>query len=204
MTTAGSFFEFEVLQAVRGELYTIKRDEWLASVPHLEERLEPYLESGAWREAVFARILLGWLKHAPVYRDLLADLAAVDAAQEARRAVGLGQVWDDFARRAADHPPARILPLCWEAILEYPGVWPEWKVVTFLRMLRAVPHVRSVEPLLAYLEGSTQYRQMKNAGLALAAIPQQDVAARLELYRSKHADMVQVLVEAAEDMEAGE
>ncbi len=107
-------------------------------------------------------ILAGWASHRDMYDQVLAELDAVDIAYIGQTRDGIvANVRDVFAWKAANVYKSAILPLCWEALLKYRNEWPDWKVITFLRMLRAlayavpdaIPDEGLAEALMEFAEG---------------------------------------------------
>jgi hypothetical protein len=176
-TPMSPWTEFEELMRHTGEPYRALRTAILTHAPDLEARLQAERERPAWRSQIFAEILAGWRNHRDMYESVLAELDAVDVAWESKKVTGISGVWDRFALRAQREYQAAILPLCWEVLLARDEEWPDWKVVTFLRMLEAVPDDRSIEPLIAFVE-TTRPPALRGVG-ADALSRQPAVATRL-------------------------
>jgi hypothetical protein len=174
--------ELEALQAATGDDYVGLRDQALEALRAegdagvaAVERAGVYTEHADGVTATHARILLGWNTHAALYRQVLQELEAVDFEHARKTASGIAGVWDDFAFAAADEWQTAVLPLCWEVLLKRQDDWPDWQVVTFLRMVAAVPDVRS-RPAVAWLAEHGKESLRRDAREALAKLPQEEAA----------------------------
>lgn len=163
--------EFEETQRLAGSAYDAHRDTLLKSTQDLEAKLLAYRQSQAWQTAITATILDGWRKHAALYQSVLNELNSIDIDWERKKVTGIAGIWEAFALRAHQEFKTDILPLCWEVILKHGADWPQWKVITFLRMMEAVPDERSVEPLIAFLETATDTAMQDVAAQTLKRQP---------------------------------
>ena len=163
--------EFERLKQLTGSAYQRERDAILQTTPDIKSRLKDYHAHQDWHFRILAQILEGWADHKRLYRQVLAELDAVDVEQESKTVVGISRVWDSFALRAKNEYKHDVLPLCWEALLKYVNVWPEWRLITFLRMVAVLPDGRSVEPVLHFMERTNEPGSIDLAGTVLQLLP---------------------------------
>lgn len=163
--------EFDMLRQSRGAAYAQQRDAILRSTPDIKRRVSGYQTDAEWEVRIMARILEGWADHGQLYAQILAELDAVDVRRESATIVGISRVWDDFGLRAGTRYGEEILPLCWEALIKFVNVWPDWKVTTFLTMIASLPNENSVEPVLFFMEQTNDYGSQDLAGRVLQLLP---------------------------------
>jgi hypothetical protein len=159
--------EFAALLGLHGDAHALQRDRVLADKAGLALHMPALLVDPDWRRRVHAAILQGWIDHAALYRQVLHELDQVDPAREHRTLLGMPRVWNRYADQARDDYKQAILPLCWEVLLKFGDLWPAWKVMTFLRMIGAVPHADSVEVILVYMQDVAPIDGLENAALTL-------------------------------------
>jgi hypothetical protein len=162
--------ELEELDQASGPLYVARRDALLRDSGDMLDGLAVLQSDGDWRIQLLARILLGWAAHRTKYDRFLGNMAGADDWVEA--AVGQGEP---------------MLPLAWEAIGKRPRELADHEAIAFVRMLDALPHRASVEPLVELVETTASKSVRRSAGAALAALPRKwietVVAERLEHHR---------------------
>jgi hypothetical protein len=179
-----SWPEFETLIDLTGEAYRARRDA-LLSTPDLKAKLALQPTDSPWKPRLAAAILQGWLEKKSLYEGVLKELDAIDISWERQKVTGIAGIWERFALRAHREYHSDILPLCWEVVLKHGEDWPDWKVITFLRMMDVVPNERSVEPLIHFIESSPSPKLTDVGRDSLSRQPvlavQLAVARRLEL-----------------------
>lgn len=179
--------DLAVLRAVRGDLYRQRRDAFLGAVtPQIRASLEQAATSPDPAQATTAAILVGWMEHGELYRSILAELDALDAKTISSSKVGFDMVWNDFAERAKETWRETILPLSWERVTRFTGEVPVWHTITFLRMIRAVPDARSVDPVIVGLESTSDHASGEPFARTLSALPREATRPRVELGMRKH------------------
>ena len=165
------WIEFDMLRQSRGAAYRQQRDAILRSTPDLKRRVGNYQTNPEWEVRIIARILEGWADHGQLYTQILAELDAVDVRRESATIIGISRIWDAFGLRAGTEFGAEILPLCWEALLKFVNVWPDWKVITFLHMIASLPDENSVEPTVFFMEQTNDSGAQDLAGRVLQLLP---------------------------------
>jgi hypothetical protein len=173
------WFELGILTSSAGRLYDEALQRWLGPLSADRSTLERLAHSPDWRPAVTAKILLGWIDRGPEYRELLAMMDSENVEAAGRMVAGLHPILLKYRNLAATKYGPGVLPLCWEASLKHAEEWPHWKVVAFFRMMEAVPHPDSLEPLLWFLETTRDDALAHSAGKALAQLPRESVEPRL-------------------------
>lgn len=163
--------EFEQAKLLAGPAYDAHRDALLNSTPDLEAKLLAYRQGQPWQTPITAAMLDGWRKHAALYKSVLDELNSIDIEWERKKVTGMAGIWEAFALRAHQEFKTDILPLCWEVILKHAADWPQWKVITFLRMMEAVPDERSVDPLISFLETASDAAMQDVAAQTLKRQP---------------------------------
>ncbi|MCY0986642.1 hypothetical protein OV203_41200 [Nannocystis sp. ILAH1] len=167
--------EFAALRRLHGEDYTHQRDRVLADPTAVMTYLPAYAGDPDWLWRTLAAIVRGWSEHAALYRQVLAELDQVNVAAEGRKVTGISRIWTRYGMKARnDYGPA-ILPLCWEVILKFGDLWPQWKVITFLEMISAVPKAESVEPVLTFMQEVAPIDFIEAATNTLRDLPTADV-----------------------------
>ncbi len=199
--TMNEEFVFEVLKSFQGSLYDQELQRWKGTISPPKEWLKPHKDSDDWRTAVTAMILIGWIEHGPMYNELLANLDAEDIESAGRSAAGLNLIWDKYRHLAETKFKKDILPLCWEVILKHSTSWPNWKVVTFFRMMEAVPHEDSLEPLIWFIENTDNDALSYSAVKSLARLKKEIVAPRLKQSESINVRIRTRLEDALEELE---
>lgn len=176
--------EFEQAKRLAGPAYDAHRDALLKGTQDLDAKLLAYRQSHPWQTAITAAMLDGWRKHTALYKSVLHELNSIDIDWERKKVSGIAGIWEAFALRAHQEYKTDILPLCWEVILKHAADWPPWKVITFLRMMEAVPDEQSVEPLIAFLETAPDAAMQDVAAQTLKRQPsikaREAIRARLE------------------------
>ncbi|MBZ5715387.1 hypothetical protein [Nannocystis pusilla] len=167
--------EFAALRVLHGEDYARRRGRVLADQTAVMTYLPAYAGDPDWLWRTLAAIVRGWSEHAALYRQVLAELDRVNVAAEGKKVTGISRIWTRYGMRARiDYGPA-ILPLCWEVILKFGDLWPQWKVITFLEMIAAVPKAESVEPVLTFMQEVAPIDFIEAATNTLRDLPAADV-----------------------------
>ncbi|MCP4349979.1 MAG: hypothetical protein GY795_31240 [Desulfobacterales bacterium] len=177
---------FEKLKIKMGNDYLKDREYLLHSIPDIKERVQSYQDDSNWQNRILAGILAGWSDHDKLYSKVLADLDAVDLERELQTVTGISGVWNKFALTAQNEYKSDILPLCWESLMKFHNEWPEWKLITFMRMIVAVPDEKSIYPLISLIENTSNSRLQQSAGRSLARLPKQDVKKQVEQALKRH------------------
>lgn len=179
--------EVAILRVAKGALYKKRRDALLAAPPAtLRSSLEQLSTSPDAAQATTTSILVGWMDHRPLYEAILAELDAVDVGTVGASQVGFEMVWRKFNERAARTWKHAVLPLCWEEITRFASGAPDWRISTFLSMIRAVPDVRSVEPVFAALEAAEKHSLAEVYAATLRTLPPEPVVFRAEALYRRH------------------
>lgn len=186
--------ELFALMSLRGEPYIAAREEVLAS-KGLRDRLTPLLGDASWETVIQAKILLGWHDQRRLYEGVLRDLDAENPAAAERTVSGLNLIWNRYAKRTKTELGEAILPLSWEAILRLSGDMPEWRVITFLRMIGAAPNALSVEPLIAYINAAPDHRLRHAGAAALGDLPKAMIASRGKQEQTRHREIASLLAD---------
>lgn len=121
-----------------------------------------------WRVRAEAEIARGRREHGELYAEVERKLAAIDVESEREKIVGLNPIFESFERRAREEWKERILPFCWQALLERDREWPDWKLAIAVRMCRAVPHPLSA-PVLRDFARRTPVEALRNTAESVAA-----------------------------------
>jgi hypothetical protein len=194
-------FPFDVLCQTGGATYQQQRDQLLADPARLQQHIADYEAAPHWRQRVCSRILSGWLSHRQMYLAILEELDRVDVAWEQKGVAGLSRVWDAYALKTQREYGKDVLPLAWEAVLKWGDELPEWKVITFLHMLAAVPVEDSVDVIVWLLSNTERAGLREAAGAALSRMPASLVKPRLEALSAKTEHVQHVIQEALYEIE---
>jgi hypothetical protein len=163
------------LRGLHGEAYARQRDRVLADQTAVMTYLPAHRGDPDWLWRTLAAIVHGWSEHAALYRQVLAELDQVDVAAESRKVTGITRIWTRYGMRARSVYGPAILPLCWEVVLKFGDLWPQWKVITFLEMIGAVPRAESVEPVLTFMQEVAPIDFIEAAANTLRDLPTADV-----------------------------
>jgi len=193
--------QFTILTQINRGEYQYERDALLGSTQDLNSLIAVNASSPEWRNQVQAEILEGWLQHREMYISILRELEAVNVEQERKTVVGISRIWDAYALKAQKEYGRAVLPLAWEVILKFESYWPDWKVITFLRMIADVPDVRSIEPVLWLLENTDNKHLRQAAGKTLSKLPQEAVKLRIQQLSEKSGHIRQVIDDTLYEME---
>lgn len=171
--------ELELLKRSAGQHYIDLRD-GLLRVPDLRSRIADAGPPDNWRDRIHLYILRGWLEHGELFRQVLAELDAVNVELEKKKITGFNGVLRIFAVKAERQWKEPVLPLIWEVLMKYRGAMPAWKQMVFVSMASAVPHAMSVEPLIEFMEHTPEPAAIDYAGTAMEALPPEAVKAGVE------------------------
>lgn len=170
--------ELEILKWVRGPLYRRRRDAVLAATADMTAVVEGSRLQPDRRVEIVATILGGWKAHGARYEGLFRELGKADVAGAAAKITGVGGVVAAMARSAEEGLGEAVLPLCWEQILKFSDELPAWQLETMFLTIRRVPSEASIEPLLWFIEQSSDPGQIDSAHQALLAQPFEGQKAR--------------------------
>ncbi len=191
---------FEGLKATRADAYIAYREAWTARKEAAAKFLANKEAAGkAWQGVVQKEILEGWSRHETLYRSVLKKIEEVDVTFQTKTCGGMASIYGVFYRLTKTEYLGRILPLCWESVLKFDGTWPDWKIMTFLHMMRALPDKLSVEPAFHALCTSDSKQVRETAAEVLSELPRDQVKARLAPLIEKHRGIAQLLEEIGED-----
>jgi hypothetical protein len=193
--------QFAILTHINRGAYQYERDALLGSPQDLNTLIADNAARPEWHNQVQAEILKGWLQHREMYASILRELEAVNVEQESKTVVGISRIWDAYALKAQKKYGRAVLPLAWEAILKFESYWPDWKVITFLKMIAAVPDVQSIEPILWLLESTDNEHLRHAAGKTLSKLPQEAVKLRIQQLTEKLGRIRQVIDDTLYEME---
>lgn len=191
---------FILLTTTKGSVYQGYRDQWLADKAASRAFLSGKRPiDAAWESRIQEKILLGWDKNGDLYSSVLKKIDGIDVAFQLKTVSGMAGVYGEYYRRAKSEYLDPILPLCWEACLKFDGHWPDWKVMIFLHMLRALPNELSVDPVFHVLTTSDNIEVRETAAKVLTALPPSLVKARLPALTEKHQSITDLLTRLGEE-----
>jgi hypothetical protein len=193
--------QFSILTQVDKDAYLHQRNMLLSNPQELGPLLASYRGSEDWTLRGHAAILAGWQQNRNMYIRIIQELDAINVEQESKTVVGISRVWDAFALKTEKEYGRAVLPLAWEVILKFSGYWPDWKTITFLRMIAAVPDAESIEPVVHLLENTSSESLRQVAGQTLTHLPKDLVKRRFQQITDKHAAIKTVIDDALYEME---
>jgi hypothetical protein len=192
--------QFNILTQINRDEYQYLRKALTDNPQPLKSLIAVNTSDTDWRRRIHADILQAWLQHKKMYLSILRDLDAVNVEKESRTAVGISRIWDAYSFKAQKEYKHTVLPLSWEVILKFEGHWPNWKVITFLRMIAAVPDKRSIEPLLWLLEHTDNSSLRQVTGQTLASLNDETVKLQIQRLSEKSGHIKQVIDETLYEM----
>ena len=193
--------QFNMLTQVDKDAYMHLRNMLLSNPKELGPVISSSQSNPDWTFRTHAAILEGWQQNRNMYIAVIQELDAVNVEQESKTVVGISGVWSGFALKARKEYGRAVLPLAWEVVLKFSDYWPEWKTITFLRMIAAVPDGQSIEPVAYLLEHTRSESLRQVAGQTLARLPGDLVKQRFQAITNKHALIKEVIDDALYEME---
>lgn len=193
------------LCATEGTEYVELRDALLKDSSALADFLaqkKPTSASDTSISAVQYEIILGWKNNSDSFKQYLAEIDSINFDIERKTATGVAGVWRQYATIAKEDYGVLILPLCWEVLLKYGKEWDSLVMNIFLTAVEYIPNIRSVEPLLRYMEATTDLPQHRFAGTKLgylvSSLPDTHITERLEIAKLKKTSIIEGIDEALE------
>ncbi len=170
-----------LIARAEGDLYQKEKEKLLSSEEHVSALLEESRDSDQWEYHIAASIIDGWRKHGKLYETVLGEIEAIDAEKYRQTVKGIEK---------------DILPLCWEMILKFGNQYEQWKIITFLYMISAVPDERSIEPLMWFIENTDSEELRQRAARAITFLPKDAVKTRLKQTEEQHNELIKTVKDA--------
>lgn len=182
-----------LIARAKGDLYQKEKEKILRSEEHVSALLEKSRDSDQWEDHIAASIVEGWFTHGKLYETVLGEIASIDADKYQQTVKGIEDVWDTYSVRAFNSYKKDILPLCWEMILKFGNQYEQWKIITFLYMIAAVPDTRSIEPLMWFIENTDSEELRQRAARAITFLPKDAVKIRLKQAEELHNEIIKTV-----------
>ncbi|HEX2958783.1 MAG TPA: hypothetical protein VHO70_18255 [Chitinispirillaceae bacterium] len=190
------------LCSAEGDVYVKLRDTLLqdsnALADFLNQKFSP--ESDTSIAAIHYEIISGWKNNGESFKKFLTEIDSIDFETERKKVTGIPGIWRKCANIAKKEYGNLILPLCWEVLLKYGREWNSWAINIILTTVEYIPDLKSIEPLLRYMETTTDLPQHRFAGTKLgylvSSLPTPGFTERLQTIKSKNASFIEGIDEA--------
>lgn len=190
-----------LIARAQGDLYQKEKEKLLSSAEYVSALLEESRDSDQWEDHIAASIIDGWHKHGKLYEIVLGEIESIDAEKYRQTVKGIEDVWDTYSVKAFNNYKKDILPLCWEMILKFGNQYEEWKIITFLYMISALPDERSIEPVMHLIENTDKEELRRRAAKAISFLPKNAVRSRLQQSEEKSSKIMKAVKDALFDID---